>query len=117
MVLAFDDYFTGAWHEAGELDTEAVHVAEQLGYGLMAWPAKLVPALIASARGDDRRTEELNAVVDWPRPRGFGAVEWYAAHARALHLGEATTRKPTSRHARSARREYWRPTFRTRLQY
>ena len=84
MVLAFDDYFTGEWDEADELDSEAVRVSEQLGYGLLAWPAKLVLALIASARGDDRRTLELNAVVEWARPRGFGAVDWYAAHARGL---------------------------------
>jgi hypothetical protein len=27
---------------------------------------------------------ELNAVVEWARPRGFGAVEWYAWQARGL---------------------------------
>jgi DNA-binding CsgD family transcriptional regulator len=44
----------------------------------------LVKALIASARGDDRQTMELNAVVEWGRPRGFVGIEWYAAHARGL---------------------------------
>jgi DNA-binding CsgD family transcriptional regulator len=84
IVLAFDDYFTGDWDEADELLNEALRVAEELGYGLLAWPAKLVQALIASARGDDQRTLELNAVVEWARPRGFGAVEWYAWQARGL---------------------------------
>ena len=70
--------------EADELLDEALRLADELGYGLLAWPAKLVQALIASARGDDRRTEELNAVVEWARPRGFGAVEWYAWQARGL---------------------------------
>src|SRR6185437_11296818 len=62
----------------------ALRIADELGYGLLAWPAKLVQALIASARGDDRRTLELNAVVEWARPRGFRAVEWYAWQARGL---------------------------------
>jgi DNA-binding CsgD family transcriptional regulator len=84
IVLAWDDFFTGDWDEAGELLDEALRVADQLGYGLLAWPAKLVQALIASARGDDRRTLELNALVGWGRPRGFGAIEWYAWQARGL---------------------------------
>jgi DNA-binding CsgD family transcriptional regulator/tetratricopeptide (TPR) repeat protein len=84
IVLAWDDFFTGDWDEADELLGEALRIADQLGYGLLAWPATLVLALIASARGDDRRTEELNAVVEWARPRGFRAVEWYAWQARGL---------------------------------
>ena len=84
IVLAWDDFFTGDWDEADELLEEALQIAEKLGYGLLAWPAKLVQALIASARGDDRRTLELNAVVEWAQPRGFRAVEWYAWQARGL---------------------------------
>src|SRR6185437_56178 len=84
IVLAWDDFFTGDWDEADELLEEALRIADELGYGLLAWPAKLVQALIASARGDDRRTLELNAVVEWARPRGFRAVEWYAWQARGL---------------------------------
>lgn len=84
IILAYDDWFTGEWDEADELLDEAVRLADSLGYGLLAWPAKLVQALIASARGDDRRTQEFNAVVEWARPRGFGAVEWYAWQARGL---------------------------------
>jgi DNA-binding CsgD family transcriptional regulator/tetratricopeptide (TPR) repeat protein len=84
IVLAYDDWFTGDWDEANELLDEAVRLADSLGYGLLAWPAKLVLALIASARGDDHRTQEFNAVVDWARPRGFGAVEWYACQATGL---------------------------------
>jgi DNA-binding CsgD family transcriptional regulator len=84
IVLGYDDWFTGEWDEGDELLAEAVQLADSLGYGLLAWPAKLVQALIASARGDDRRTQELNAVVEWARPRGFGAVEWYAWQARGL---------------------------------
>ncbi len=84
IVLAWDDFFIGDWDEADKLLAEALQVAEELGYGLLAWPAKLVQALIASARGDDRRTLELNAVVEWAQPRGLGAVEWYAWQARGL---------------------------------
>jgi len=84
IVLAWDDYFTGDWDEADSLLGEALQVADQLGYGLLAWPAKLVKALIASARGDDHLTQEFNAVIDWARPRGLGAVEWYACQARGL---------------------------------
>jgi DNA-binding CsgD family transcriptional regulator len=84
IVVAWDDYFTGDWDEADLLLDEALQVADQLGYGLLAWPAKLVKALIASARGDDHLTQEFHAVVDWARPRGLGAVEWYACQARGL---------------------------------
>ncbi len=84
IVLAWDDYFTGDWDEAEQLLDEALQVADQLGYGLLAWPAKLVKALISSARGDDHLTQEFNAVIDWARPRGLGAVEWYACQARGL---------------------------------
>jgi DNA-binding CsgD family transcriptional regulator len=84
IILAYDDWFTGNWDEADELLDEAVQLADSIGYGLLAWPAKLIQALIASARGDDRRTQEFDAVVEWARPRGFGAVEWYAAQARGL---------------------------------
>jgi ATP/maltotriose-dependent transcriptional regulator MalT len=84
IVIAWDDFFTGDWDEADHLLDEALQVADQLGYGLLAWPAKLVKALIASARGDDHLTQEFNAVIDWARPRGLGAVEWYACQARGL---------------------------------
>jgi len=84
IILAYDDWFTGNWDEADELLDEAVRLADSIGYGLLAWPAKLIQALIASARGDDRRTQEFIAVVEWARPRGFGAVEWYASQARGL---------------------------------
>ena len=84
IILAYDDWFTGNWDEADELLDEAVRLADSIGYGLLAWPAKLIQALIASARGDDRMTHEFDAVVEWARPRGFGAVEWYARQAKGL---------------------------------
>jgi len=84
IVLAWDDFFAGDWDEADELLAEARRVADSLGYGLLAWPAKLVQALIASARGDDHLTLEFNAVLEWDRPRGFRAVEWYAWQAQGL---------------------------------
>ncbi|MGH2446633.1 MAG: ATP-binding protein [Candidatus Limnocylindria bacterium] len=84
IVLAYDDWFTGDWDESDELLNEAVRLADSLGYGLLAWPAKLVLALIASARGDDHRTQEFDAVLEWAGPRGFGAVEWYACQATGL---------------------------------
>jgi len=84
ITVAYDDYWTGDWDEAYGLIDETVRLTEALGYGLQAWPAKLVQALIASARGDDQRAMELNAVVEWARPRGFRVVEWYAWHARGL---------------------------------
>jgi len=82
--LGYDDFWAGDWDEAYALIDEAVRLAEAHGYRLQAWPAKLIHALIASARGDDQPTQELSAVVDWARPRGFGAVEWYSWHARGL---------------------------------
>jgi hypothetical protein len=63
---------------------EAVQLTEALGYGLVAWPAKNGQALIASARGDEQRAMELDAIVNWARPRGFRVVEWYAWHGRGL---------------------------------
>jgi DNA-binding CsgD family transcriptional regulator len=84
IILAYDDFFAGDWDESDELLDEALRIAGQLGYALLTWPATLVKALIASARGDDRQTMELNAVVEWARPRGFAGLEWYASHARTL---------------------------------
>lgn len=84
IVLAWDDFFTGDWDEACELLDEAIRAAEELGYGLLAWPAKLVQALIASARGDDHLTKEFNGVLEWAGPRGLGAVGWYAGQAQGL---------------------------------
>jgi DNA-binding CsgD family transcriptional regulator len=84
IILAYDDYWSGEWDEAHELIDEVIRLTDSLGYALSAWPAKLVQALIDSARGDDRRTAELEAVVEWARPRGYGVVEWYACHARTL---------------------------------
>jgi DNA-binding CsgD family transcriptional regulator len=84
LELSWDDLWTGEWDEADELLDEALRVAESHGYALMSWPVKMVLALIASARGEDERATELSAVVDWARPRGFGAVEWYAWHTRGL---------------------------------
>jgi len=88
--LGFDDFWAGDWDEADSLIAEAVDLAEAHGYRLQTWPAKLISALIASARGDDQRTQELNDVLQWARPRGFGAVDWYAWHALGLAaLGRA----------------------------
>ena len=82
--LGFDDFWAGDWDEADDLIAEGVELAEAHGYRLQTWPAKLISALIASARGDDEPTHELSAILQWTRPRGFGAVEWYAWHAQGL---------------------------------
>jgi DNA-binding CsgD family transcriptional regulator len=84
IVLAYDDFFTGDWDEANALIDEALGLCDAHGYGLLAWPAKLSRALIASVRGDDRGASELHAIVDWARPRGFGAVHWPVWQARGL---------------------------------
>ena len=84
IILAYDDYWTGDWNESYELIDEAVKVTDALGYGLVAWPAKNVQSLIASARGDEHLAMELDAIVEWARPRGFRVVEWYAWHGRGL---------------------------------
>jgi DNA-binding CsgD family transcriptional regulator len=82
--LGFDDFWAGDWDEADDLIAEAVELAEAHGYRLQTWPPKLIAALIASARGDDQPTHELTAILDWARPHGFGAVEWYSSHAQGL---------------------------------
>jgi DNA-binding CsgD family transcriptional regulator len=83
-ILAADDWWSGAWDESYQLIDEAIRLTDALGYGLMAWLAKTPQALIASARGDDQRAMELDAIVGWARPRGFRVVERYAWHARGL---------------------------------
>jgi DNA-binding CsgD family transcriptional regulator len=82
--LGFDDFWAGDWDEADDLIAEAIGLAESHGYRLQTWPPKLIEALIASARGDDQPTQELDAILQWARPRGFGAVEWYSWHANGL---------------------------------
>ncbi len=88
--LGFDDFWAGNWDAAAGLIDEAIQSAEAHGYRLQTWPPKLIQALIASARGDDGPMEELSAVLEWARPRGFGTVAWYSWHARAAAaLGRA----------------------------
>ncbi len=85
ILLARDDFPAGRWDQAEQLVNEAIQMCEQLDYPLLARPARLVHALLASVRGNDDQAKELaDELLRWAAPRGIRWVQCYAWHARAL---------------------------------
>jgi DNA-binding CsgD family transcriptional regulator len=84
-LLCLDGFMTGRWAEARRLAREGTGLCEARGYQLLAWPLRLTTALLAAAQGDDAVVRALTeAMAQWAIPRGAGAVQGYACHARAL---------------------------------
>ena len=85
LAIAYDDTFSGRWDEAEELLEEGIERCEALGYRIQAWPGRYLQAVIAAARGDTERTQQLTeALVQWGGPRGIRVGLWHAWHALAL---------------------------------
>jgi DNA-binding CsgD family transcriptional regulator len=85
LALGFDDVCAALWDEADQLVNEVIEVCEALGYRIMTWPGRYLEALVAAARGDHERTEELSeALLQWGGPRGIRVGLWYASQARCL---------------------------------
>jgi DNA-binding CsgD family transcriptional regulator/tetratricopeptide (TPR) repeat protein len=90
ILLGFDDFLTGQWDRARQLVDEALELCETHGYKLLAWPGRLVQALLAAARGDYDRTRQIaDEMIGWAAPRQVRSVQWYAWQARTLaELGQ-----------------------------
>jgi len=85
IELGYDDLETGQWDDAERVVDEAIQVCDAHGYQALAWPCRFVQAVVAAARGDDQRAEELaDALVQWGRPREIQVGQWYAWQVRAL---------------------------------
>ena len=58
---------------------------EAHGYQNLTWPCRFLQVVLAAARGDDDRAEELSdELLQWAGPRGIRAGHWRAWQARAL---------------------------------
>jgi DNA-binding CsgD family transcriptional regulator/tetratricopeptide (TPR) repeat protein len=85
VTLAADDVKTGRWDEAEQLVHEVIEVCELHGYGSVTWPGRYLQAVVAAARGDHERTQELtDGLVQWGGPRGIRVGQWWAWQARGL---------------------------------
>lgn len=84
-LIAFDDWWTGQWHEAEHLAAEAHQLCEAHGFPLFALSIHHVQAAVAAARGDDIHARALvDSMIEWAAPRGVGMVKPLAAHIRIL---------------------------------
>jgi DNA-binding CsgD family transcriptional regulator len=93
IQLTIDAWRSGRWDEAEELAAEGLELCSGHGYGLPAWPFRLVQGLVAAARGDFASAESLaDRMSRWAAPRGIGIVRVFAHHVRtvaALGRGDA----------------------------
>ncbi len=91
MILSFEAFLAGRWHEAARAAEEGIAWSERLGYGLIAMPGRYCLALLGAVRGDERAVRSLTRdMVDRAAPRGVRMIEHLAAHARGLAaLGRA----------------------------
>lgn len=84
-LIAFDDWWTGQWHEAEHLAAEAHQLCEAHGFPLFALSIHHVQAAVAAARGDDIHARALvDSMIEWATPRGVGMVKPLTAHIRIL---------------------------------
>jgi DNA-binding CsgD family transcriptional regulator len=85
LELGYDDFETGHWDEAEQLVEEAIQVCRTHGYQALMWPCRFIQALVAAARGDEKRAQELtDEVVQWTAPRRMRVGDWYACQVRGL---------------------------------
>ena len=85
MALVLEDFSTGRWDEAQDLAVEGLRLCESHGYGLQGWFLRAGQALIAAGRGEEALVQSITEqMMRWARPRGVGAVQIFARHARGL---------------------------------
>jgi DNA-binding CsgD family transcriptional regulator len=95
LMLAVDEFFTGAWDDAAAHAAEAVRVCEERDYALLLWGARLPGMLLAAARGDGAHLEIAHARMrQWALPRKALAVRTFTAYVDGLAaLGRAHYRE------------------------
>ena len=85
VLIAFDDFWTGRWHEAVQLAEEAHKLCEMHGFPLFAFSVRHVQAAVAAAQGEDAEAQELvDAMTEWAAPRGVGLVKPITGHIKVL---------------------------------
>jgi DNA-binding CsgD family transcriptional regulator len=85
VMLAVDDFFTGAWDDAVAHAAEAVRVCEEQDYALLLWGARLPGMLLAAARGDTAHLETAHTRMrQWALPRNALAVRTFTAYVDGL---------------------------------
>jgi DNA-binding CsgD family transcriptional regulator len=83
--LGIDCFLTGRWDEAERLVAEGLTWSQDSGFALMQLPGHWLRSLIAAARGQYDRVDDLTTSLRrWAAPRGAMAFARYAAHADAL---------------------------------
>ena len=76
---------TGRWDEAEQLAEEASQVCEAHGYQNLTWPCRFLQVVLAAAKGDDERVENLaDEIVQWAGPRGIRVAQFRVWQARGL---------------------------------
>lgn len=84
-LLGFDAFLSGQWGSLGQMAEEAIVLCDTHGFGLLRWPHRSLQALLAAGRGDSATVRAItDEVMGWALPRGAGAMQVYALHARAL---------------------------------
>lgn len=85
LMLAVDDFFTGAWDDAAAHAEEAVRLCEEHDYALLLWGARLPGMLLAAARGDATHLETAHTRMrQWALPRNALAVRTFTAYVDGL---------------------------------
>jgi len=85
ILLGFDRMWTGEWDRADQLIDEALELCESHGYLLLAWPGRLVKAVLAAARGEYEITSRsAEQMIRWAVPRRARQLQWYAWQAQTL---------------------------------
>jgi DNA-binding CsgD family transcriptional regulator len=85
MALCVEDFAVGKWDEVDDLATEGLRLCEDYGYGLPTWFLRFGQALVAAGRRDEDLVCPLTEqMMRWAAPRGVGAVQMFARHARGL---------------------------------
>jgi DNA-binding CsgD family transcriptional regulator len=85
VELARDDLESGQWDEAEQLVVEAIQICEAHGYHASIWPCRYVQAMVAAARGDVERADELtDEIIQWTAPRGMRVGQGFACQVRGL---------------------------------
>lgn len=85
IILAWDDFEAGAWDDAERLVDEAIQLCEGHGYQSLVWPCRFFQGVLAAARGDAQSAgEQVDAILQWARPRGMRVGQMWAWRVRVM---------------------------------
>ena len=85
LMIGLDAFHCGQWALAESSLGEARRLIESSGLNVVAWACDYETALLAAARGDERRATELvDAMARWAIPRRAHTVAAYGSHVETL---------------------------------